>query len=92
MDTRAIVKNTISNTILDTIHQSQISELRLYSERDNQRKCEKISSVGGDGKMVIWDLKVRKFLANPIQISNLSFTVIRILASEHENLTKSGNC
>lgn len=59
LDKRAIVENAVSNTALDTIHQNTISEIRLYSDYEpKQRKVEKISSVGVDGQMVIWDLKV----------------------------------
>ena len=59
LDKRAIVESTVSNTALDTIHQNTISEVRLYSDYDPKRKdLDKISSVGVDGQMVIWDLKV----------------------------------
>lgn len=57
MDKRALIDNTVS-TALDTIHQNTISEVRLYSDIDSrQKKADKISTVGVDGKMVIWDLK-----------------------------------
>lgn len=56
MDKRALVENTVSNTMLDTIHQNTILEVRLYADN---KKANKISTVGVDGKMVIWDLKVQ---------------------------------
>lgn len=59
MDKRALVENTVSNTMLDTVHQNTILEVRLYSDFDSKsRKTEQVSTVGVDGKMVIWDLKV----------------------------------
>lgn len=58
LDKRALVENNVSNTMLDTIHQNSISEVRLYSDFDKQRKCDKISTVSVDGQMVLWDLKV----------------------------------
>jgi len=65
LDKRAIVENAVSNTALDTIHQNTISEIRLYSDFDSKRKVDKISSVGVDGQMVIWDLKtLESSLAN----------------------------
>lgn len=60
LDKRAMVENTVSNTMLDTIHQNTISEVRLYSNVDGkQRNSDLISTVGVDGQMVIWDLKVK---------------------------------
>lgn len=60
MDKRALVDN-VSNTMLNTIHQNTILEVRIYSDFDQrQGKTDKISTVGVDGKMVIWDLKVNK--------------------------------
>ncbi len=56
LDKRAIVESTVSNTALDTIHQNTISEIRLFDQK--QAKADKITSVGVDGQMVIWDLKV----------------------------------
>lgn len=56
LDKRAIVESTVSNTALDTIHQNTISEIRLFDQK--QIKADKITSVGVDGQMVIWDLKV----------------------------------
>lgn len=56
LDKRAIVESTVSNTALDTIHQNTISEIRLFDQK--QTKADKITSVGVDGQMVIWDLKV----------------------------------
>lgn len=65
MDKRALVENTVSNTMLDTVHQNTILEVRLYSDFDSKlRKTEQISTIGVDGKMVIWDLKVRLDQAN----------------------------
>ena len=58
LDKRAVVEGTVSNTALDTIHQNTISEIRLFSDFDQKLKVDKISSVGVDGQMVIWDLKV----------------------------------
>jgi len=55
MDKRAIVENNTGDTLLDTIHQNPISEIRIYSE--TKQGAEKISSIGVDGKMVLWDLK-----------------------------------
>lgn len=56
LDKRAIVESTVSNTALDTIHQNTISEIRLFDQK--QTKADKITSVGVDGQMVVWDLKV----------------------------------
>lgn len=58
LDKRAIVESTVSNTALDTIHQNTISEIRLFDQK--QTKADKITSVGVDGQMVIWDLKVSR--------------------------------
>lgn len=55
MDKRAIVENTTGDTLLDTIHQNTISEIRVCS--DSKAGAEKISTVGVDGLMVVWDLK-----------------------------------
>lgn len=63
LDKRAIVESTVSNTALDTIHQNTISEIRLFDQK--QAKADKITSVGVDGQMVIWDLKtLESSLAN----------------------------
>lgn len=56
LDKRAIVENSVGDTLLDTIHQNTISEIRLFGGA--KLGSEKISTVGVDGKMVIWDLKV----------------------------------
>ena len=56
MDKRAIVENSSGDTLLDTIHQNTISEMRIFS--GTKGGADKISTIGVDGKMVIWDLKV----------------------------------
>jgi actin related protein 2/3 complex subunit 1A/1B len=56
MDKRAIVENSTGDTLLDTIHQNTISEIRIYN--GSKAGAEKISSIGVDGQMVVWDLKV----------------------------------
>lgn len=56
MDKRAIVENNVGDVLLDTIHQNTIAEIRVYS--GSKIGIDKISSIGVDGKMVIWDLKV----------------------------------
>ena len=57
MDKRAIVENNTIDTLLDTIHQNTILEIRVFA--GNSSGIDKISTVGLDGKMVVWDLKVR---------------------------------
>jgi len=61
MDKRAIVENSSTgDTLLDTIHQNTISEIRIYS--GSKAGAEKISTIGVDGQMVVWDLKVLFFV------------------------------
>lgn len=49
----------MSNTVLDTIHQNTIVEVRPYTDTDPKTMTvEKISTVAIDGQMVVWDLKV----------------------------------
>lgn len=55
MDKRAIVEKSSSDTQLDSIHQNTISEIRVYS--GSKSVADKISTVGVDGQMVLWDLK-----------------------------------
>lgn len=42
-----------SDSMLDTIHQNSITELRIYSQKGGV--ADKISSISLDGKMVIWN-------------------------------------
>jgi len=42
-------------TLLKTTHQNQISELRIHD--GNKDNVNTISSVAGDGKLIIWDIK-----------------------------------
>jgi len=42
-------------TLLKTTHQNQISELRIHD--GNKDNVNAISSVAGDGKLIIWDIK-----------------------------------
>jgi len=44
-----------SETMLDTIHQNSITELRVYSQSKNG-VADQISSISLDGKMVVWNL------------------------------------
>jgi len=43
------------DTKVNTTHQNQVSELRMYA--GNKESAMKVSTVGGDGRMVIWDLQ-----------------------------------
>ena len=56
MDKRGLVENTSGDTQLDTIHQNTISEIRVYN--GSKSGADKISTVGVDGQMVVWDLRV----------------------------------
>merc|ERR1711872_910286 len=40
---------------LNTTHQNQISELRIYN--GDKEKVDTISTCAGDGKLVLWDIK-----------------------------------
>ena len=58
MDKRGLVENA-TDTQLDTIHQNTISEIRVFS--GSKSGVDKISTVGVDGQMVVWDLRVTHF-------------------------------
>lgn len=45
-------------TKLNTTHQNQISELRYYS--GDKASGGTVSTVAGDGKLVLWDLAALK--------------------------------
>jgi len=45
-------------TKLNTTHQNQVSELRHYS--GDKASAGTISTVAGDGKLVLWDLAALK--------------------------------
>ena len=45
-----------ADTMLDTIHQNTITELRVYSTKNEI--ADHISTISLDGKMVIWNLSV----------------------------------
>ena len=46
-----------AETMLDTIHQNTITELRVYSS-SKTGVADQISTISLDGKMVIWNLSV----------------------------------
>ena len=60
LDKKGLLENSTSDTQLDTIHQNTISEIRAYS--GSKGGVDKITTVGVDGQMVIWDLKVSSFI------------------------------
>ncbi|RWS30135.1 actin-related protein 2/3 complex subunit 1A-like protein [Leptotrombidium deliense] len=67
MDKRAIRELEVNgsgagDSILDTVHQNTIKEVRVYLESKNV--AEKISTVGLDGKMVFWELKHSNLICN----------------------------
>ena len=45
-----------NDTVLSTTHQKQISCIQIFSGTKNF--AEQISTSGGDGKVVVWDLRV----------------------------------
>ena len=47
-----------AETMLDTIHQNTITELRVYSSSPKTGVADQISTISLDGKMVIWNLSV----------------------------------
>lgn len=48
-------QNEVADTVLNTTHQNQISNVQIVQGTKNG--AAKISTAGGDGKLVIWDLK-----------------------------------
>lgn len=53
-------------TKINTTHQNQISEMRIYS--GNKATCNIISTTAGDGKLVLWDLKSLSSKLNDLKI------------------------
>lgn len=45
-----------TETLLDTVHQNTVTEIRAYSYSGSQ--LSEISTIALDGKMVIWNIKV----------------------------------
>lgn len=70
LDKRAI-DNSAGDTLLDTIHQNTISEIRIFG--GNKGGADKISTVGVDGQMVVWDLKVCLYTRNAIKWTQINF-------------------
>jgi actin related protein 2/3 complex, subunit 1A/1B len=52
MDSRAA---TDVETALNSVHQNTISQLSIFA--GGKEKCTKLTSVGTDGQLVIWDIK-----------------------------------
>lgn len=56
-----------AGTLINTIHQNQVNELRVYNGGSGERTGS-VSSCGGDGKLVIWDLNT---IANKMKHLNI---------------------
>ena len=54
-DSRDKRGNESTDTVLNTTHQNQISCIQIQSGGKN--RADKISTSGGDGKVVVWDLR-----------------------------------
>ena len=54
-DRRDKIGKDTTDTVLNTTHQNQISCIQIHV--GNKDRAEKISTSGGDGKVVVWDLK-----------------------------------
>jgi len=59
-------QSDITDTVLNTTHQNQIYEMLIYD--GNKTRASKVSTVAGDGKLVIWDLET---LANKMTSLNV---------------------
>ena len=54
-DRRDKIGKDTTDTVLNTTHQNQISCIQIQS--GNKDRADKISTSGGDGKVVVWDLR-----------------------------------
>lgn len=83
-----------AETMLDTVHQNTITELRVYSAKKTG-VAEQISTISLDGKMVIWNLDVSliilcfcwmmQSIIQPIWTSN---SIVCFFSSHFQNLSK----
>ncbi|RWS10321.1 actin-related protein 2/3 complex subunit 1A-like protein [Dinothrombium tinctorium] len=67
MDKRAIRELEFNgaaggDSLLETVHQNTIKEIRVYESKGST--VEKISTVGLDGKLVLWELKHSQLISN----------------------------
>ena len=54
-DRRDKIGQSTTDTVLNTTHQNQISCIQI--QKGDKTRAEKISTSGGDGKVVVWDLR-----------------------------------
>jgi len=54
-DRRDKIGQSTTDTVLNTTHQNQISCIQI--QKGNKARADKISTSGGDGKVVVWDLR-----------------------------------
>jgi len=60
-------QSDITDTVLNTTHQNQIYQMRLYS--GDKSGASLVSTVAGDGKLVLWDLKTLSTKLNSLKIN-----------------------
>jgi len=59
-------RSDISDTVLDTTHQNQVYEMRIYA--GDKSATSMVSTVAGDGKLVVWDLNTLASKLNSLKI------------------------
>jgi hypothetical protein len=60
-------RSDISDTVLDTTHQNQVYEMRIYA--GDKTAASMVSTVAGDGKLVLWDLNTLASKLNALKIN-----------------------